>query len=66
MFVAAKTRENTANMTGEHKFLGGNRGNLRMGIGAQNILGGTKFLPEKFVTLILPKKIFNSLFTVME
>ena len=26
--VAAKTRENTASMTKEHKFLGGNRGNL--------------------------------------
>ena len=28
MFVAAKTREDTASMTREHKFLGGNRGNL--------------------------------------
>ena len=28
MSVAAKTRENTASMTKEHKFLGGNRGNL--------------------------------------
>ena len=27
MPVAAKTRENTASMTSEHKFLGGNRGN---------------------------------------
>ena len=26
--VAAKTRENTASMTTEHKFLGGNRGDL--------------------------------------
>ena len=26
--VAAKTREDTASMTREHKFLGGNRGNL--------------------------------------
>ena len=28
VFVAAKTRENTATVTREHKFLGGNRGNL--------------------------------------
>ena len=28
MSVAAKTRENTARMTREHKFLGGNSGNL--------------------------------------
>ena len=28
MSVAAKTREDTASMTGEHKFLGENRGNL--------------------------------------
>ena len=28
MSVAAKTREDTASMTREHKFLGGNRGNL--------------------------------------
>ena len=28
MPVAAKTREDTASMTREHKFLGGNRGNL--------------------------------------
>ena len=28
MFVAAKTRENTASVTREHKFLGGNRGIL--------------------------------------
>ena len=26
--VAAKTRENTASVTREHKFLGGNRGSL--------------------------------------
>ena len=31
MSVAAKTRENTASMTREHKFLGGNRGNLCVG-----------------------------------
>ena len=28
MSVAAKTREDTASMKREHKFLGGNRGNL--------------------------------------
>ena len=28
MSIAAKTRENTVSMTREHKFLGGNRGNL--------------------------------------
>ena len=28
MFVAAQTRENTASVTTEHKFLGGNRGSL--------------------------------------
>ena len=28
VFVAAKTREGTASMTIEHKFLSGNRGNL--------------------------------------
>ena len=28
MSVAAKTREDTASMTREHKFLDGNRGNL--------------------------------------
>ena len=28
VFVAAKTRENTASMTTEHKFLGRNRGDL--------------------------------------
>ena len=28
VFVAAKTREDTASMMREHKFLGGNRGNL--------------------------------------
>ena len=28
MSVAEKTRENTASVTREHKFLGGNRGNL--------------------------------------
>ena len=31
MFIAAKTREDTASMTREHKFLGGNRGNLCAG-----------------------------------
>ena len=28
MFIAVNTREDTASMTREHKFLGGNRGNL--------------------------------------
>ena len=28
MSVAAKTREDIASMTREHKFLGGNRGNM--------------------------------------
>ena len=30
MSVAAKTKEDTASMTSEHKFLGENRGNLRV------------------------------------